>query len=68
MYLYFGWLPDEKEAMEKASDEAILRLKYIKEQVENLDTSEVCKDMEEVYLRALDKLQNIQMIFGQGNR
>ena len=21
MYLYFGWLPDEKEAMKKASDE-----------------------------------------------
>ena len=59
MYLYFGWLPDEKEAMKKASDEAILRLKYIKEQVENLDTPKVCKDMEEVYLRALDKLQNI---------
>lgn len=60
MYLYLRWLPDEKEAMKKASDEAILRLKYIKEQVvENLDTPKIGKDMEEVYLRALDKLQNI---------
>ena len=31
--------------MKKASDKAILRLKYIKEQVENLDTPKVCKDI-----------------------
>jgi len=59
MYLYLRWLPDEKEAMKKASDEAISHLKYIKEQVENLDTPTVGKEMEEVYLSALDKLQNI---------
>lgn len=59
IYLYFGWLPDEKEAMKKASDEAVLRLEYIKEQIENLDTPKVGKDMKEIYLRALDKLQNI---------
>jgi len=45
IHLYFAWLPDEKEAMKKASDKAILRLKYIKEQVENLDTPKVCKDI-----------------------
>ena len=59
MNLYFGWLSDEKEQMKKASDEAILHLKYIKGKVESLDTPKVCKDMEEFYLRALDKLQNI---------
>lgn len=59
MYLYFGWLPDEKEAMKKASNEAILRLEYIKEQIGTLDTPTVGKDMEGVYLRALDRLQDI---------
>lgn len=28
MYPYFGWLPDEKDPMKKASDEAILPLKW----------------------------------------
>jgi len=57
MYLYFGWAPEEKEAMKKASDEAILRLEYIRQQVKELDTPE--PDMEGIYLEALDKLQMI---------
>ena len=59
MYLYFGWAPEEKEAMKKASDEAILHLAYIKEQIEKLDTPEAARNMEGIYLELLDKLQMI---------
>ncbi len=59
MYLYFGWAPEEKEAMKEASDEAVLRLGYLKQQVEELDTPEAARDMEGIYLGALDKLQKI---------
>jgi len=59
MSLYFGWAPEEKEAMKKASDEAILHLAYIKKQIEELDTPDAARDMEGIYLEALDKLQMI---------
>jgi len=59
MYLYFGWAPEEKEAMKKASDEAILHLAYVKKQIEELDTPEAAKDMKGIYLEVMDKLQMI---------
>lgn len=59
MYLYFGWAPEEKEAMKKASDEAILHLAYIKKQIEELDTPEAARDMEGIHLEVIDKLQKI---------
>jgi len=59
MYLYLGWLPEEKELMKEASKKAIADLSEIRTYLLNLNLPEELAILKDINLKTIDRLKEI---------